>query len=151
MGESAWIDDDPGHSPNFRLLNPVDQGAFVVALEALQLRAVLVGEPLQALINGIQRFGSVDLGLARPEHIQIRTVKYQDPGALYARFLLGRPCGHQRSLPQIPPSCPLYGGFARKRRAQTRLAGFVAAEQLDDDIDARALDRAPGGRVLQSC
>ena len=61
-----------------RRMDAVDQGAFVVALEAGQLTAGFLRDLAQALVNLGQCRAAVDGGLARAEQVQVRTMQNQD-------------------------------------------------------------------------
>ena len=70
MGEAAWIDHDPigltaltGH----RLLNPVDQLAFVVGLKCIDRDPQFLGGGFEHAVDVREGLVTVDLRLTPPE------------------------------------------------------------------------------------
>ena len=78
--EGCRIDDDETCCVRLGCMDPVDQCAFVVALEACQPHAGCLGERGQALIDLSKRGAAVDGRFTRPQQVEVGTVKDEDGG-----------------------------------------------------------------------
>ena len=56
----------------------IDQRALVVRLDVTQLCASLGGDGGELGDDVVERVGAVDLGLARAEEVQVRSVEHED-------------------------------------------------------------------------
>jgi hypothetical protein len=78
VGEGARVDDDPVGGPD-RLMQPIDQGPFVVLLERAD-RHACGGTPLAASLFELPEGDlAVDVGTAGAEEVQIRSVHDEYP------------------------------------------------------------------------
>ena len=60
------------------VMEGIDQRALVVRLDVTQLRASLGGDGGELGDDVVERVGAVDLGLARAEEVQVRSVEHED-------------------------------------------------------------------------
>src|SRR5687768_5981543 len=58
-------------------MESIDQGALVVRLEEVDLQPELAGSPLDAGVDLVERLVAVDLRLARPHEVQVRSLEHQ--------------------------------------------------------------------------
>jgi hypothetical protein len=77
MGQSARVDQDTV-GIGARLLDPVDQQPLVVGLKSVELTTRIFCHRRKEAIDFRERRRSVDLGLARAEQVQIRTVDHEN-------------------------------------------------------------------------
>ena len=77
VGQPAGIDDD---DVEVALVEPVDEGAFVIGLEERDLQPQLGGPGGDPGMDLVERGAAVDLRLARPEEVEVRALEDEDPG-----------------------------------------------------------------------
>ena len=77
VGVAGRIDDDGGVA-GARLLDPGDQFALVVGLAEIDLDAERIAPRAGLRLDVGQGLGTVDLRLARAQHVQVRSVQDQD-------------------------------------------------------------------------
>ena len=73
VGEGAGVDED-ATGPLTRLVDGVNQLAFVVGLQETQLDALFLSGFLQALVNVVQGVMTVDIRLTFAEQVEVRAV-----------------------------------------------------------------------------
>jgi hypothetical protein len=78
MGVSRRIDNDEVDLVVSRLLYAADDFTLVVGLKGLQIDAVLLRHLAQVLVDGVQRIGAVNLGLAAAQQVQVGAVDDQN-------------------------------------------------------------------------
>src|SRR5437870_2545899 len=61
-------------------MQPIDQLALMVRLEEVDLQAELAAEAREVGVDLVERLSSVDLGLARPKQVEVRSLEDQHPG-----------------------------------------------------------------------
>ena len=71
MRVASRIDDDVAKLLLFSGMYPLNQGAFMIALEGFNNCAVTFAQPDQALVDFIQRFRAINMGFAGSEQVQI--------------------------------------------------------------------------------
>src|SRR5581483_9249344 len=116
MRQRGGIDDDELDAFGLGLLDPLDQGAFVVALERVELVPELAGVLAEIALDLPERLGSVEVRLAAAEQVEVGAVQQQDQahgriqpaekeravcqsGAKNAKLWLDRPKMPPRSVP----------------------------------------------------
>src|SRR6266850_1506111 len=83
MRVAGRVEDDEADAVAARLLHPVDQLAFEIALVANHLRACGTSGIDQSAVDGVQGLPAVDRWLASSQKIEIGAVKDKDPLALW--------------------------------------------------------------------
>ncbi len=73
VGEAPRIDDDSIRRFT-RLLNPVNDPAFVIRLEKAAFKAKLARQPCAILLNVRQRLAAIDFRLAQAQQVEVRAV-----------------------------------------------------------------------------
>ena len=77
VGERGGIQDQKADAGGRRAVDAIDELVLGVALEHAQLESDLAGHLGGTLLDGLERFHSVDAGLAGAEQIQIWAVQQQ--------------------------------------------------------------------------
>lgn len=74
MSVSGWIDDDEAGSVQLGSLHAVDQGTFMIALEAFELYACICGQIGQFSIDLCQSLCTINLRLACAKQVEVGAV-----------------------------------------------------------------------------
>src|SRR5439155_21030399 len=75
VGQPAGVDD---RGIEIAPVQSIDQGAFVVRLEEVDLEPELAGSSRDFGMDVIERVAAVDLRLARAEEVQVRALEDED-------------------------------------------------------------------------
>src|SRR6185369_12669212 len=77
VGQPAGVDD---RDVEVAAVQPIDQGALVVRLEEVDLETELGRARGDLGVDLVERVAAVDLGLARPEEVEVRALEDEDAG-----------------------------------------------------------------------
>ena len=117
VGQAAGVDDrDVEVAP----VEPVDQGALVVRLEEVDVEAELGGPRRDPGVDLVERLAAVDLGLARPDQVEVRAPRGPGPWSSRAPGA-GRQQAGGGAFHDVRPRCR--PGRRRRRRSAGPSAG----------------------------
>jgi hypothetical protein len=81
VGEAARIDQGPGE---VAAVQPVDEDAFMIRLAEVDFDPELGGSAPDPVVDLVERLGTIDLGLAGADEIEVGAVEDQD-GEVHGR------------------------------------------------------------------
>src|SRR5581483_11404190 len=93
VGQRAGVEDDAVRGVA-RLVNPVDELAFVIGLAALDRQVERAGAGEAALLDIGERVVSVGCWLGHPEQVDVRAVEHKNEGPGRASAAQGAPLYH---------------------------------------------------------